>query len=143
MVQINIKQNKSTVYKIGHCWVLSFHHWKVIRRYILCTNINNNSGWKIQLIKQARKSLLFTDENIWMKKGKMLYLMLQWGHKIVLRSVRLLVFTYLESYKTSSTRKKSVYIKMTGCMSLKMLTDLNCFFSHNEGLKITIVSTQI
>ena len=31
----------------------------------------------IQAIKQARKSFLFTEGNIWMKKGKIPYLMLQ------------------------------------------------------------------
>ena len=55
----------------------------------------------IQLIQQARKSLLFTEENIWMKKGENALLMLQWGHKIVLRSVSLLAFTYFESYQLS------------------------------------------
>ena len=60
----------------------------------------------IQLIKQTRKSLLFTKGNIWMKKRENSLFDVTMGSHDVRRSVSLLGFTYLEKYPTSYTRKK-------------------------------------
>ena len=94
----------------------------------------------IQLIKQARKSPLFTEGNIWMKKVKMPYLMLQRDRMMVRRSVSLLVLSNIIYKENIGLYRDDGLSAIENANELKLdrLRKDVIAISHNEGLKITI-----
>ena len=81
-----------------------------------------------------------------MKKVKIPYLMLQWDHMKLRRSVSLLGFIYPRNIQHHTQGKNLVYVEMTGVSVIENanLPKLDCLrkdvtaIFYNEGLKITI-----
>ena len=80
----------------------------------------------IQLMKQARKSLLFIEGSIWMKKSEN---PLIWCYSGITWWCRgLWACWYFPTWKIIQHHRqgrKSVYIEMTSCLLFRMQTDLN------------------
>ena len=92
MVQIDTKQNRSTIYKIWYCLVyLSITNTLLDNTVIYAQLLKAISNYIIQLVKKAGKSLLLLREIFEWKKVKRIYLMLLWDHIMQRRSVSLLV----------------------------------------------------